>query len=210
MKKYIQQLIIIACLIALLIQPYKLKAAPSINKPEVTANNSTLTVNGNATGALAVAVTIKNANGDIVDFQTVSTDSTGDYVAIFTITTSGTYTATTSDYDSNTSSTPSEAIQITVPKASSSVLEQTTQAETTTQSFDINAFTTTQPETTNEETTKDNITETVSQSISDEDNSTSENGTGASTGDTNSFLLYIVLLALSLSLCATPLVRKEK
>lgn len=193
MKKYIQQLIIIACLIALLIQPYKLKAAPSINKPEVTANNSTLTVNGNATGALAVAVTIKNANGDIVDFQTVSTDSTGDYVAIFTITTSGTYTATTSDYDSNTSSTPSEAIQITVPKASSSVLEQTTQAETT-----------------NEETTKDNITETVSQSISDEDNSTSENGTGASTGDTNSFLLYIVLLALSLSLCATPLVRKEK
>ena len=193
MKKYIQQLIIIACLIALLIQPYKLKAAPSINKPEVTANNSTLTVNGNATGALAVAVTIKNANGDIVDFQTVSTDSTGDYVAIFTITTSGTYTATTSDYDSNTSSTPSEAIQITVPKASSSVLEQTTQAETT-----------------NEETTKDNITETGSQSISDEDNSTSENGTGASTGDTNSFLLYIVLLALSLSLCATPLVRKEK
>ncbi|WP_027437983.1 hypothetical protein [Lachnospira multipara] len=193
MKKYIQQLIIIACLIALLIQPYKLKAAPSINKPEVTANNSTLTVNGNATGALAVAVTIKNANEDIVDFQTVSTDSDGDYVAIFTITTSGTYTATTSDYDSNTSSTPSEAIQITVPKASSSVLEQTTQAETT-----------------NEETTKDNITETVSQSISDEDNSTSENGTGAGTGDTNSFLLYIVLLALSLSLCATPLVRKEK
>lgn len=193
MKKYIQQLIIIACLIALLIQPYKLKAAPSINKPEVTANNSTLTVNGNATGALAVAVTIENANGDIVDFQTVSTDSNGDYVAIFTITTSGTYTATTSDYDSNTISTPSEAIQITVPKASSSVLEQTTQAETT-----------------NEETTKDNITETVSQSISDEDNSTSENGTGASTGDTNSFLLYIVLLALSLSLCATPLVRKEK
>lgn len=123
----------------------------------------------------------------------MSTESNGDYVAIFTITTSGTYTATTSDYDSNTSSTPSEAIQITVPKASSSVLEQTTQAETT-----------------NEETTKDNITETVSQSISDEDNSTSENGTGASTGDTNSFLLYIVLLALSLSLCATPLVRKEK
>lgn len=194
MKKNIQQLIIIACLIALLIQPYKLKAAPSIiNKPEVTANNSTLTVNGNATGALAVAVTIKNANGDIVDFQTVSTDSNGDYVAIFTITTSGTYTATTSDYDSNTSSVPSEAIQITVPKASSSTLEQTTQAETT-----------------KEETTKDNITETVSQSISDEDNSTSENGTGASTGDTNSFLLYIVLLALSLSLCATPLVRKEK
>ncbi|WP_031556488.1 hypothetical protein [Lachnospira multipara] len=194
MKKYIQQLIIIACLITLLIQPYKLKAAPSIiNKPEVTANNSTLTVNGNATGALAVAVTINNANGDIVDFQTVSTDSIGDYVAIFTITTSGTYTATTSDYDSNTISTPSEAIQITVPKASSSVLEQTTQAETT-----------------NEETTKDNITETVSQSISDEDNSTSENGTGASTGDTNSFLLYIVLLALSLSLCATPLVQKEK
>lgn len=194
MKKYIQQLIIIACLIALLIQPYKLKAAPSIiNKPEVTANNSTLTVNGNATGALAVAVTIKNANGDIVDFQTVSTDSNGDYVAIFTITTSGTYTATTSDYDSSTISTPSETIQITVPKASSSVLEQTTQAETT-----------------NEETTKDNITETVSQSISDEDNSTSENGTGAGTGDTNSFLLYIVLLALSLSLCATPLVRKEK
>lgn len=193
MKKYIQQLIIIACLIALLIQPYKLKAAPSINKPEVTANNSTLTVNGNATGALAVAVTIKNANGDIVDFQTVSTDSNGDYVAIFTITTSGTYTATTSDYDSNTISTPSEAIQITVPKASSNILEQTTQAETT-----------------NAETTKDNITETVSQSISDEDNSTSGNGTGASTGDTNSFLLYIVLLALSLSLCATPLVRKEK
>lgn len=188
MKKYIQQLIIIACLIALLIQPYKLKAAPSINKPEVTANNSTLTVNGNATGALAVAVTIKNANGDIVDFQTVSTDSNGDYVAIFTMTTSGTYTATTSDYDSNAISTPSEAIQITVPKASSSILEETTQAETT----------------------KDNITETVSQSISDEDNSTSENGTGASTGDTNSFLLYIVLLALSLSLCATPLVRKEK
>ena len=193
MKKYIQQLIIIACLITLLIQPYKLKAAPSINKPEVTANNSTLTVNGNATGALAVAVTIKNANEDIVDFQTVSTDSNGNYVAIFTITTSGTYTATTSDYDSNTSSVPSEAIQITVPKASSSIPEQTTQAETT-----------------NEETTKDNITETVSQSISDEDNSTSENGTGASTGDTNSFLLYIVLLALSLSLCATPLVQKEK
>lgn len=193
MKKYIQQLIIIACLIALLIQPYKLKAAPSINKPEVTANNSTLTVNGNATGALAVAVTIKNANEDIVDFQTVSTDSNGDYVAIFTITTSGTYTATTSDYDSNAISIPSEAIQITVPKASSNILEQTTQAETT-----------------NTETTKDNITETVSQSISDEDNSTSENGTGASTGDTNSFLLYIVLLALSLSLCATPLVRKEK
>lgn len=193
MKKYIQQLIIIACLITLLIQPYKLKAAPSINKPEVTANNSTLTVNGNANGALAVAVTIKNANEDIVDFQTVSTDSNGDYVAIFTITTSGTYTATTSDYDSNAISIPSEAIQITVPKASSNILEQTTQAETT-----------------NTETTKDNITETVSQSISDEDNSTSENGTGASTGDTNSFLLYIVLLALSLSLCATPLVRKEK
>ena len=193
MKKYIQQLIIIACLITLLIQPYKLKAAPRINKPEVTANNSTLTVNGNATGALAVAVTIKNANEDIVDFQTVSTDSNGDYVAIFTITTSGTYTATTSDYDSNAISIPSEAIQITVPKASSNILEQTTQAETT-----------------NTETTKDNITETVSQSISDEDNSTSENGTGASTGDTNSFLLYIVLLALSLSLCATPLVRKEK
>ena len=193
MKKYIQQLIIIACLITLLIQPYKLKAAPSINKPEVTANNSTLTVNGNANGALAVAVTIKNANEDIVDFQTVSTDSNGDYVAIFTITTSGTYTATTSDYDSNAISIPSEAIQITVPKASSNILEQTTQAETT-----------------NTETTKDNITETVSQSISDEDNSTSENGTGASTGDTNSFLLYIVLLTLSLSLCATPLVRKEK
>lgn len=184
MKRLPKILMTILCIVTLvLFSSSTCKAdTDSVNSATASASGANLTVSGTASG-YAVAITIKDSSGNTVDFMTVAVDSSGTYSATFTMTSSGSYTASVQGYDeagaetSGTAKTTS-AVTVIVPNTSSNNANEETSKESN------------EEETSTSTNEISGLEDTTTESVSDN----SDNGDGASTGDNSLVYIYCMLL----------------